>query len=45
VSNSAPMRVMKGQDPMVKGTKSKIAAGAPVKSKAGKNQMKPGKAK
>lgn len=45
MSNSAPMRVMKGQDPMVRGTKSKLAAGAAVKSKAGKNQAKPGKAK
>ena len=45
MSNSAPMRVIKGQDPKVAGVKSKLASGAPVKSKAGKNQAKAGKAK
>ena len=45
MSNSAPMRVLKGQDPAVMGTKSKIAPGSPVKTKAGKNQSKPYKAK
>lgn len=44
MSNSAPMRIMKGQDPVVRGLKSKVAKGAPVKSKAGKNLSKPGKA-
>lgn len=44
MSNSAPMRILKGQDPVANGLKTKVAKGAPVKSKAGKNLGKSGKA-